>query len=51
MDPTSWSEMVRRSREVELALGNGIKVVEDNELETILRGGFKMARFKIRIHE
>ncbi len=36
MDPTSWSEMVRRSRELELALGNGIKVVEDNELETVI---------------
>jgi len=36
MDPSSWSEMVNRSRELELALGDGIKRVEDNERETFV---------------
>ena len=36
MDPKSWREMVDRTRELENALGNGIKKVEDNELETIV---------------
>jgi sialic acid synthase SpsE len=35
MDPKSWHEMVDRTRELEYALGNGIKKVEDNELETV----------------
>jgi sialic acid synthase SpsE len=34
MDPKSWSEMVRRCRELEAALGDGIKRVESNEEET-----------------
>ena len=34
VDPKSWREMVDRTRELELALGNGIKRVEDNELDT-----------------
>ncbi|PHS23194.1 MAG: N-acetylneuraminate synthase [Robiginitomaculum sp.] len=33
MNPQSWREMVERSRELELALGDGIKRVEDNECE------------------
>ena len=36
MDPKSWREMVERSRELEAALGNGIKKIEDNELETVI---------------
>lgn len=36
MDPTTWKEMVDRSRELEFALGNGIKKVEDNEKETAI---------------
>ena len=36
MDPTSWSEMVERSRELELALGDGIKIVEENESNTLI---------------
>lgn len=36
MNPITWREMVDRSRELELALGNGIKKVEDNELETVI---------------
>jgi N-acetylneuraminate synthase len=34
MNPKSWREMVDRSRELEAALGDGIKRVEENERET-----------------
>ena len=34
MDPKSWREMVDRTRELENALGNGIKKIEDNEQVT-----------------
>lgn len=36
MNPTSWREMVRESINVFLALGNGIKRVEENEKESII---------------
>lgn len=36
MDPKSWKEMVDRSRELEAALGSGIKKVEENERETVI---------------
>jgi sialic acid synthase SpsE len=36
MDPTSWRDMVDRTRELENALGVGIKRVEDNEKETVV---------------
>lgn len=36
MDPTSWRDMVDRTRELEAALGTGIKKVEDNEQETVV---------------
>ncbi len=36
MDPNSWKEMVVRTRELEAALGSGVKKVEDNELQTIV---------------
>lgn len=36
MDPRTWRDMVDRTRELESALGNGIKKVEDNELETVV---------------
>ena len=36
MDPATWREMVDRTRELEYALGNGIKRVEKNELETVV---------------
>jgi N-acetylneuraminate synthase len=36
MDPRSWREMVDRTRELENALGNGIKKVEGNEKETVV---------------
>lgn len=34
MTPTTWSEMVDRTRELEAALGGGVKRIEDNERET-----------------
>ena len=36
MDPFSWKEMVDRTRELEFSLGNGLKKVEENELETVI---------------
>ena len=36
MDPSSWREMVERTRELENAIGNGVKKVEDNECETVV---------------
>ena len=36
MDPKSWREMVERTRELEAALGCGIKRVEKNERETLV---------------
>lgn len=36
MDPRSWREMVDRTRELESALGNGVKKVEENERQTVV---------------
>ena len=36
MNPTTWREMVDRSRELESSLGIEIKKVEDNEKETVI---------------
>lgn len=36
MTPRTWREMVDRTRELEAALGDGIKVIEKNELETAI---------------
>lgn len=36
MDPASWREMVLRTRELEAALGVGIKQVEANENQTVV---------------
>ncbi|MBK3494838.1 N-acetylneuraminate synthase family protein [Viridibacillus sp. YIM B01967] len=36
MNPKTWIEMVERSRELENALGNGVKVIEENEKETVV---------------
>jgi len=36
MNPKSWREMVDRSRELEASMGDGIKRVEENELETVV---------------
>ena len=35
MDEISWKDMVRRTRELEKALGTGEKRIEENELETV----------------
>lgn len=36
MNPASWRDMVDRSRELELALGDGVKRIEENELDTVV---------------
>jgi len=36
MDPAAWSDMVERTRELEAALGDGNKQVEENERETVV---------------
>jgi N-acetylneuraminate synthase len=36
MDPRAWREMVERTRELELALGSGVKQVEENERQTVV---------------
>ncbi len=36
MNPKTWTEMVERTRELELALGDGIKRVERNEQDTVI---------------
>ena len=36
MDPRTWKDMVDRTRELEHALGNGIKKIEENEMETAI---------------
>lgn len=36
MNPTSWKDMVDRTRELELSMGNIIKRVEENEKDTVV---------------
>lgn len=36
MNPQSWKDMVERTRELENALGDGIKIIEDNEKDTAI---------------
>ncbi len=36
MDPRAWGEMVSRTRELESALGTGLKKIEANEVETVV---------------
>lgn len=36
MNPKSWREMIERSREIELSLGDGIKKIEKNETYSII---------------
>jgi N-acetylneuraminate synthase len=36
MDPASWRDMVDRTRELEAALGDGVKRVEQNEAQTVV---------------
>jgi len=46
MNPKSWREMVNRSRELEKALGTGVKIVEENEEETVV-----LQRRAVRVRE
>lgn len=36
MNPKTWKEMIDRTHELEQALGNGIKIVEENEKDTVI---------------
>lgn len=36
MDPAAWRDMVQRTRELEAALGDGVKRVMENERETVV---------------
>lgn len=36
MNPQAWKEMMQRARELELALGSGVKMLEENEKEWIV---------------
>ncbi len=36
MNPQSWAEMVKATRQLERSMGSGDKVVTDNELETVV---------------
>jgi N-acetylneuraminate synthase len=36
MSPVEWKEMVYRTRELELALGYGVKAIEGNEVDTVV---------------
>ena len=36
MNPETWRDMIDRSRELENALGDGVKRIEDNENETVI---------------
>lgn len=36
MSPQAWKEMVERTRELENALGNGVKKIEENEAQTVI---------------
>ncbi len=50
MNPSSWREMVKRTRELENALGSEIKKIEDNEKETsILQRRSVRAAFNLEI--
>ena len=46
MNPNTWSEMVDRSNEVYQSLGNGLKIIEENEKETAIvqRRGLRFAK-------
>jgi sialic acid synthase SpsE len=46
MNAETWREMIDRSRELEHAMGSGVKVVESNELDTIV-----IQRRAIRVRE
>jgi sialic acid synthase SpsE len=46
MDPRNWAEMVKRTRELQNALGFGLKQVEPNEIDTVVlqRRAVRLAR-------
>lgn len=46
MNPIAWYDMVQRTRELEAALGTGVKKIEDNERQTIIlqRRAVRVAR-------
>lgn len=46
MDLRTWRDMMNRTRELEMALGDGIKKVEDNEIDTVVvqRRGLRAKR-------
>ena len=46
LDPRTWRDMVDRTRELEYALGNGVKKIEENEKQTavVQRRGLRAAR-------
>lgn len=50
MDPESWKGMVKRTRELESALGSEEKKVEDNEKETVIVQR-RSARLKRRVEK
>ena len=46
MNPKSWKEMVKNTREIETALGDGLKIVEKNEIgaKTVQRRSIRISR-------
>ena len=46
LNPESWREMVERSRELYLSLGDGVKRIEENEKQTVMvqRRGLRFTR-------
>ena len=36
MNPKTWKDMVEATRELEISMGNGNKIVENNEKETVI---------------
>jgi N-acetylneuraminate synthase len=36
MNPTTWKEMVEKARELKMALGNGEKIIEGNEQDSLI---------------
>jgi len=52
MNPKTWREMVNRANEVYIALGDGEKIIEDNEQETAMvqRRGLRFTRDLLKGH-
>ena len=36
MNPKSWEEMIKLTRELESSLGDGVKIVQKNEVNTVI---------------